>query len=246
MAHLGVQALTRGGRPPYDYGSELVDQLAFVLKIAVLPLMLMSFALSFGPAGIQGSSVLSMFGALDRLGGVYVILVIREFAPLVSAIIVAAVAGTAICADLGARRIREEIDALSVLGVDPIRALVVPRLLALIVCCVIFNVLALLAGVAGAVAVVLQNDADLGPFFANFFAGATTLDLGLSFVKCALYGTVIGLICCHKGISASGGAEGVGRAVNQAVVISFLAIGVIDYAFSQFILATNPELSGLR
>ncbi|WP_233243793.1 MlaE family ABC transporter permease [Paraconexibacter algicola] len=218
----------------------------FVIAIAWFPLILTSFALSFGPAGIQASGFLGLFGALDRLGAAYNLIVVREFAPLVTAIVIAGVAGTAITADLGARVTREETSALDVLGVDPIKALVVPRLLALVFVSILFNIFALWAGLLGAVVVVAQNDAALGPFFASFFANATALELGASFVKVAVYGIVIATVCCYQGMNASGGPEGVGRAVNRAVVIAFLCIGAIDYVFTQLLLATNPILSQTR
>ncbi|MDX8153293.1 ABC transporter permease [Patulibacter brassicae] len=246
MFRLGAQAVSRALRAPYSYGPEFVAQFRFALRLSLFPLVVTSFALSFGPAGIQASNFLGLFGALDRLGGLYVLIVVREFAPLVSGIVVAGVAGTAICADLGARVVREEVSALSVLGIDPVKSLVVPRLLALVLVCVLCDVLSLLSGLVGALAVIVQNDAPLGPFFSAFFSTATPLELGASFVKCALYGVAIALVSCYKGLHAKGGPEGVGRAVNQSVVVTFLAIGAIDYAFTQFLLATNPILSAVR
>jgi phospholipid/cholesterol/gamma-HCH transport system permease protein len=246
MLRLAGVAVRRSFSAPYSYVPEFVDQFRFALKIAIFPLVITSFALSFGPAGIQASNFLGLFGALDRMGGIYVLIVVRFFSPLVTAIVVAGVVGTAMCADLGARRVREEVDALSVLGIDTVKSLVVPRLLAIVAICLLFNVFALLAGVAGATLVVVQNHAPLGPFFSAFFSSATTLELAASFLKCAIYGVMIAAVCCYKGINASGGAEGVGRAVNQAVVVAFLMIGAIDYVFTQILLATNPLLSEVR
>jgi phospholipid/cholesterol/gamma-HCH transport system permease protein len=246
MIVLAGRALVRGLRGPYDYMPEFVRQFRFVLTLALLPLLLTAFALSFGPAGIQASGFLGLLGALDRLGSTFELIVVREFAPLVTAIVVAGVAGTAICADLGARKVREELDALSVLGVDVIRGLVVPRLFALTLAAMTFNVFALAAGIGGAVVVTIENHAPVGPFFSTFFAAANTTELAASFLKCAIYGAVIAVVCCYKGMAASGGAEGVGRAVNQAVVISFLCIGAIDYVFTQLLLATHPWLSAIR
>jgi phospholipid/cholesterol/gamma-HCH transport system permease protein len=246
MLHLALLSTARAVRGPYSYGPELIEQFRFALKLSLIPLVITSFAISFGPVGIQAVNFLGLFGALDRLGGLYVLIVVREFAPLVTAIVVAGVAGTAICADLGARRVREELDALSVLGIDPVKSLVVPRLLAIVLVCVLCDVFALLAGVLGALAVIIQNDAPLGPFFSAFFSTATPLELAASFGKCIVYGVTIAVVSCYKGLNAKGGAEGVGRAVNQAVVITFLMIGVIDYAFTQYLLATNPILSEVR
>src|SRR5581483_8250904 len=108
------------------------------------PMILTSFALAFGPAGIQATDLLKLFGALDRLGGAFELIVVREFAPLVVGIVLAGAAGTAMCADLGARVVREEIDALRVLGVDPIKSLVVPRMLTLMLAGLLFDAFALL------------------------------------------------------------------------------------------------------
>jgi phospholipid/cholesterol/gamma-HCH transport system permease protein len=239
-------AIRRALKSPLDYGPELVTQLRFTLKICFFPMILTAFALSFGPAGIQASNFFELFGALDRMGGAYQIIVVRLFAPLVVAITLAGAAGTAICADLGAREVREETDALRVLGVDPIKQLVVPRLLVMMIAAILFDIFAIAAGMLGALLVLVQHDAPIAPFMSTFFSNATPLELAASFVKCAIYGAMIATVCCYKGISASGGAQGVGRAVNQAVVICFASIGFIDYVFTQLVLATNPLLSQVR
>ena len=246
MVWLAVAALVRMISPPFDYGPELLSQLRFAFKVCWFPLVLSSFALSFGPAGIQASDFLGLFGALDRLGAAYELIVVREFAPFITAIVIAGVAGTAICADLGARQVRQETDALEVMGVEPVKALVVPRLIAITATAVLFDIFSLLAGMTGAIVVVLENHAPLGPFFASFFANATALELGASILKAGVYGAVIAIVCCYKGMTASGGPEGVGRSVNQSVVIAFLLIGAIDYTFTQLLLATHPILSETR
>src|SRR5204862_488509 len=154
-----------------------------------------------------------LFGALDRLGGFFVLASIREFARFVDAIVLAGVAGTAITADLGARKIREELDALQVLGVDPVKNLVVPRFLALMLVTGLFDIYALLFGIFGGIVATIVNHAPLGPFWATFFNNASTTDLWGSVVKTTIFGAIIAIVCCYKGMTASGG-EGahVGRA----------------------------------
>jgi phospholipid/cholesterol/gamma-HCH transport system permease protein len=105
--------------------------------------------------------------------------------------------------DLGARKVCEELDALQVLGVDPVKNLVVPRFLALMVVTGLFDIYALLFGI---------------------------------------FGGIIAIICCYKGMAASGGAEGVGRAVNEAVVVTVTAIFAFDYVFTQTLLVTHPQI----
>ena len=155
-------------------------------------------------------------------------------------------AGTAITADLGARKIREELDALQVLGVDPVKNLVVPRFLALMLVTGLFDVYAILFGIFGGMLASLSFDAPLGPFFATLLTNASTTDLWGSVLKCTAFGAIIAIVCCYKGMTASGGAEGVGRAVNQAVVISFLGIFAFNYVFTQTLLATHPEISVIK
>jgi phospholipid/cholesterol/gamma-HCH transport system permease protein len=218
----------------------------FVLRLCWLPLTISMVVLSYGAAGLQAGNALIIFGSLDRLGGFFVLAVIREFAPFVTAIILAGVGGTAITADLGARKIREELDALQVLGVDPIKNLVVPRLLALMIVTGLFNAFAILAGIFGGVLATLSFDAPLGPFFATLLTNATTTDLWGSLLKTTMFGAMIAIVSCYKGMTASGGAEGVGRAVNQGVVIEFLGIFAFNYVFTQTLLATHPEISVIK
>ncbi len=229
-------------RPPYPYGGEFVSQFLFALRLCWFPLLVSTVAFCYAAPGLQAANILTIFGALDRLGGFFVLAAVREIAPIVDAIVLAGVAGTAITADLGARKIREELDALQVLGVDPVKNLVVPRFLALMLVTGLFDIYAILFGMFGGILAELVNGQPLGPFWATFFANASTTDLWGSTLKTTLYGAIIAIVCCYKGMTASGGAEGVGRAVNQAVVIAFLGIFSFDYVFTQTLLATHPNI----
>src|SRR5438132_6751647 len=229
-------------RPPYPYGGELVSQFLFALQAVWFPLLLTTVAIDYGAPGLQAADFLTLFGALDRLGGFFVLAAIREIGPLITSIVMAGVAGTAITADLGARKVREELDALQVLGVDPVKNLVVPRFLALMVATGLFDIYAVLFGLFGGILAELINGQPLGPFWNTLFANSSVTDLWGSVLKCTLFGAIIAIVCCYKGMSASGGAEGVGRAVNEAVVVSFLGIGAFNYVFTQTLLATHPGI----
>src|SRR6266436_5962061 len=183
MMILTAKTIVSALRPPYPYGGEFIGQFLFALQLCWFPMMISTIAFGFGAPGLQAANFLSLFGALDRLGGFFVLASIREFAPFVTAVVVAGVAGTAITADLGARKIREELDALQVLGVDPIKNLVVPRFLALMLVTGLFDVYALLFGIFGGVIATLVNGAPLGPFWATFFTNASTTDLWGSVLK---------------------------------------------------------------
>jgi phospholipid/cholesterol/gamma-HCH transport system permease protein len=246
MMVLTGKTIMSASRPPYPYGNEFVGQFLFALRLCWFPLIVTMVAVAYGAPGLQAANFLILFGALDRLGGFFVLAVIREFAPNVCAIIVAGVAGTAITADLGARKIREELDALQVLGVDPIKNLVVPRFLALMIVTALFDVYAIIFGLVGGVIATITFEAPLGPFFSTLLQNASTTDLWGSTVKTAGFGAIIAIVCSYKGMTASGGGEGVGRAVNQAVVLAFTFIFAFNYVFTQTLLATHPEISVIR
>ena len=246
MMILTGKTLLSAIRPPFPYGTEFVQQFMFILRVCWLPLTISTIAFGYGAPGLQAGNFLIIFGAIDRLGGFFVLATIREFAPFVTAIILAGVGGTAITADLGARKIREELDALQVLGVDPIKNLVVPRFLALMITTGLFNIYALIFGIFGGILATLTFHAPLGPFFSTLLSNASTTDLWGSVVKTTLFGAIIAIVSCYKGMTASGGAEGVGRAVNQGVVISFLAAFAFNYVFTQTLLATHPEISVIK
>ncbi len=242
MMILTGKTITATVRPPYPYGGEFISQFIFALQLCWFPMLISTVAFGFGAPGLQAANFASLFGALDRLGGFFVLASIREFAPFVTAVVVAGVAGTAITADLGARKIREELDALQVLGVDPIKNLVVPRFLALMLITGLLDIYALLFGIAGGVFATLAYNAPLGGFFATLLTNASVTELWGSILKTTLFGAIIAIVCSYKGMNASGGAAGVGRAVNEAVVIAFLGVFAFNYVFTQTLLATHPEL----
>ena len=242
MVILTGKTISAAVRPPYPYGGEFVGQFLFALQLTWFPMMISTVAICFGAPGMQAANFLSLFGALDRLGGFFVLAAIREIGPIVTAVVVAGVAGTAITADLGARKIREELDALQVLGVDPIKNLVVPRFLSLMLITGLLNIYAVLFGIAGGIIAELLYGQPLAGFFATLLTNASTTDLWGSVVKTTLFGAIIAIVASYKGMNASGGAEGVGRAVNEAVVVSFIGVFAFNYVFTQTLLATHPDL----
>jgi phospholipid/cholesterol/gamma-HCH transport system permease protein len=246
MVILTTKTLLSAVRPPYPYGEEFVGQFLFALKLCWFPLLVSTFALSFGAPGLQAANILSLFGALDRLGGFFVLAAIRQIGPVVTAIVVGGVAGTAITADLGARKIREELDALQVLGVDPIKNLVVPRFLALMIVTALLDIFAMVFGLSAGILTEILFHQPLGGFFATLFSNASVTDLWGSVLMCTLFGAIIAIVCSYKGMTASGGAAGVGRAVNQAVVITFVGVFAFNYVFTTVLLATHPELQTIR
>jgi phospholipid/cholesterol/gamma-HCH transport system permease protein len=232
--------------PPFTWWREGVGEGWRLVRRTLVPAMLSLFAFGFGAVAVQGGGLVSELGAVDRMGAIFSVAAVREFVPFVTGMVVAGVAGTAICADLGARRVREELDALAVMGVDAIRSLVAPRVLALTVITPALNIVGLVFATLSGVVAVRTFGGTIGGFRATFEAGFTLPDLAANLIKTTVFGFVIGIVCAHKGIGASGGSEGVGRAVNQAVVITFVVIFVFNYAFNGTYQALFPAAQDLR
>lgn len=230
-------------RDPRGYWGDVRDQMYDILKLCWIPMAVSCTAFGLGAPGLQGGNLYNLFGMPERLGSFFIMASVREFAPWINAMVVAGVVGTAMTADLGARRIREEIDALEVLGVDPVRTLVLPRVIAVTVMTGLLDLVALLFGVVGGyIAAVPILGASSGAFIASFFAQATVTDLWGSVLKTMLFGVIIGTVCAYKGLHAKGGPIGVGRAVNQAVVSAFAAIWIFNYVFTTILLGLNPDM----
>lgn len=247
MAGLSLRAFATLVTPPFDWWRLAVIQAVFILRVCALPIAVSIAAWGFSGPGLQAGNFLVTFGSIDRSGGFMVVAIVREFGTFVTATVVAGVFGTTVTAELGARKIRDELDALAVLGVDPIRYLVLPRIVALTVMMVALDVFALVFGVLGGyVAAVGFLGGTTGSFFVNFLSNATFLDLAASMIKVAIFGVIIGVICTYKGLNVSGGAEGVGRAVNEAVVSCLVAIFLVNLVYTQYFLAAYPEVGVFR
>jgi phospholipid/cholesterol/gamma-HCH transport system permease protein len=243
MAVLGGTVAFMAIRGPWDYWRDAVDQMFQILKQCWIPMAVSCTFFGLGAPGLQGGNLYNLFGMPERLGSFFIMASIREFAPWVNAMVVAGVVGSAITADLGARRIRDEIDAMEVLGVDPIRALVLPRVVAVTIITGLLDVVALCFGLLGGfIAAVPVLGANPWAFYNSLFANLTTPDIWGSVVKTTIFGLIIGVVCCYKGMSVKGGPIGVGRAVNQAVVIAFALIWVVNVVFTNILLGLNPEI----
>lgn len=242
-ARCGVELVTPGP----SWRREATVQCANVFWLAITPVLLINFLVGFAGAGVSGGSALEAFGAVDRVGALVPLALLREGGPIISGAVMAGTIGTTITAELGARVIREEIDALLVMGVDPIRNLVLPRIVALTLVMLVLNMLGLVAGVLGAYAgAVGLLGGGSGSFLKQGLANTSFVDLWASEVKTLVFGVMIGVISCQKGLSVSGGAEGVGRAVNESVVDCLVAIGAVGLLFTTLFLAMYPDSLVLR
>jgi phospholipid/cholesterol/gamma-HCH transport system permease protein len=253
ISDLGEMAMLAGDvlriliRPPFPWWREYLRQCVFILRASFLALGLAVTIYAFGAPGLEGGGFLQQLGGVDRLGGFIVIGVIRDFGIFVVASFVAGIYGTTVAAELGARRIREELDALEVLGVDPKIYLVAPRVLALTTMLSVLTAFIVVFGTLGGyIAAHYLYSTTTSAFFTTFFLNSSWLDIVQSYGKGLIIGFLIGIVCCYKGLKVSGGAESVGRAVNEAVVASLIVIFFVDLVTTMVYVATFPGIEVLR
>jgi phospholipid/cholesterol/gamma-HCH transport system permease protein len=221
------QTLALIPRRPFAW-REFLLQSWFVARVALLPTLLLAIPFTV-LAVFTFNILLREFGAADYSGLGAGEGTVTQIGPIVTVLVVSGAAATAMCADLGARTIREELDALRVMGVNPLQSLVVPRVMAATVVAVALSSLVILVGISGGFffSVYFQ---DVSP---GAFVGSLTFITGISkvivaWIKAALFGLSAGLIACYKGISVGGGPAGVGNAVNETVVYTFVALFAIN------------------
>jgi phospholipid/cholesterol/gamma-HCH transport system permease protein len=214
-------------RRPFAWREFLV-QTWFVARVSILPTLMLS--IPFTVLTVFTLNILLVeFGAGDYSGTGAALGAVTQIGPVVTVLVVAGAGATAMCADLGARTIREELDALRVMGINPIQALVVPRVLAATVVALALSSTVTVVGLAGSFffSVFIQH---VTP--GTFVAGLTLLvglpEVVISLIKAALFGLAASLIACYKGTTVGGGPAGVGNAVNETVVYAFMALFVIN------------------
>lgn len=246
VGQLAVRLIVGAVREPRGFWRDTVDEMYTMLRFSWLPVLLSDIGFSFA-IGSYAYDLLRVAGAPNRVATFFVMAGPREISPFTVAMAFAGVMGTSLTADLGARKMREELDALEVLGVDVERVLILPRVLAMTVMMVGLNMVGIvLSVVMPGVATCLIGNTSVGSYFANFFSIMDMPDLIGTVVKSALIGLFVGVVCAQKGVTAKGGAEGVGRAVNQAVVLNFAAIWVINFTFNTIMLGLNPQMNLTR
>ncbi len=219
---------------------EFLLQAWFIVQVTIVPTALVS--IPFGAViALQVGGLIKQFGAESFTGSASVLAVVREAGPIATALLIAGAAGSAIAADFGARKIREELDAMMVLGIDPIQRLVVPRTLAMMLIAVFLNGMVTIVGVAGGyVFNVILQDGTPGAYLASFTALAQLPDMYQGLVKALVFGFLAAVVASYKGMNAKGGPKGVGDAVNEAVVITFVMLFVVNFFISSLYIQLVP------
>lgn len=214
-------------KPPFPW-REFLLQTWFVARVSIMPTLSLSMPFTV-LVTFTFNILLIEFGAADFSGSGAAMGAVTQIGPVVTVLVIAGAGATAMCADLGARTIREELDAMRVLGINPVQALVVPRVLAATLVALLLSSLVTLVGLAGGyVFSVYFQHVSPGSFISSLTLVVGLSDVLIALCKAALFGFAAGLIACYKGISVGGGPAGVGNAVNETVVFSFMALFLIN------------------
>jgi phospholipid/cholesterol/gamma-HCH transport system permease protein len=224
----GISAVALDGgmalfRRPFQF-EEFIRQCWFLAKVSAVPLVLIS--IPFGMIiALHVGTFARQLGAEANVGSAMLLAVIREQAPVATALLIAGAGGSAMCADLGSRRIRDEIDAMQVMGVDPMHRLVAPRLLAATLVAIFFVSIVSVAGILGGwVFAVPVQKGTTGAYFASLNQLAQLWDYGQALIKATVFGFTAAAVACFKGYTVKGGPKGVGDAVQASVVITFVLL----------------------
>jgi phospholipid/cholesterol/gamma-HCH transport system permease protein len=235
-------------RRPFSWGGECLEQCSITIRRSIVPLVLSMSAFAVGIVVALIAGLLEAIGTIDRAGGGNITGWAREPGYWVTAMIFAGVVGSAMTADLGARKVREELDAISVLGVDTIKTVVVPRVIALMLMAPVLGMLAVFNAMVISYLTypLLLPNVTHAAFIDGTLAFMNSADAFSLLAKLVVTGLFVGIVCCYKGLNAKGGAEGVGRAVNEAVLLTFIGLWVLNSLWNAVFLANSPITQVLR
>ncbi len=207
---------------------DTLNQMAFI-GVASLPIVLITVAFSGAVLALYMSQILAGRGLGSYTGAIIGVSIVREIGPVLTAVVVAARAGSAIAAEIGSMKVTEQIDALRALAVSPVQYLVVPRLLAAILMLPVLTILADVVGTAGGYFVAVINGVAGGGFLSSLKAQVVPHDVVMGLVKTVFFAVVIVIVGAQQGLLTTGGATGVGRSTTNAVVISIVIIYILNF-----------------
>ncbi len=214
--------------------SKIIHQMD-VAGVGSLPVVGLVAIFSGMVLSLQTGAELSRFHVEEMVGSLVAVSILREMGPVISAIIVAGRVGAAMAAELGTMRVSEEIDALETMSINPVRFLVMPRLVALVVMLPVLTVFAIFIGIFGG-AVIANNimNVDYQVFFQRGIDFLHYKDIFSGMTKSIVFAFLIVGISCYQGMNATGGAAGVGKATIKGVVLSFLFVLIFNYFLTRF------------
>ena len=232
---LGARVLRNLALPPSYFG--LVVAEIETIGVRSLPVAVIAAVFTGMVFALQSAVNMARFGAENYVGPVSALAILRELGPVLTAILVGGKVASGITAELGSMKVTEQIDALRMLGVNYIKRLIVPRLLAAAVVFPLLTVLADVVGVLGGMLImVVERGADLYAYWNTTTYWVLPRDFLTGIIKSAFFGVVVTLIGCYNGLSTEGGTEGLGRATTATVVHVTMGVIVSDFFLTKLLL----------
>jgi phospholipid/cholesterol/gamma-HCH transport system permease protein len=230
-----IWRMIRGLRKQPRYFGEIINQLDLI-GVGSLGIVILTGFFTGGVLILQAFPTLEYYGAQSNAGQGIATSLIRELGPVLTALMVAGRVGSAISAELGSMVVSQQIDAMRALGTSPVRKLVTPRVIALILALPLLTVAADMFGLFGGGIVALKlYGLDTNVYITSVRTGVDIDDLIGGIIKPMFFGLIIGIISCYKGLSTTGGTVGVGRSTTNAVVISSINVIIADFFLSKLL-----------
>jgi phospholipid/cholesterol/gamma-HCH transport system permease protein len=227
----------RGLRKRPRYFAEIIQQMDQI-GVGSLGIVVLTGFFTGGVLILQAYPTLAYYGAQSNAGQGVATSLIRELGPVLTALMVAGRVGSAISAELGSMVVSQQIDAMRALGTSPVRKLVTPRIIALLVTLPLLTIAADLFGLIGGGIVAHQiYGLDTNVYISSVRTGTAIDDLIAGVVKPIVFGLIIGLISCYKGLNTTGGTVGVGISTTQAVVVSSITVIIADFFLSKVLMS---------
>ncbi|MBA3714591.1 MAG: ABC transporter permease [Pyrinomonadaceae bacterium] len=231
---LAAGAARRLFRRP-SYINEMIQQMD-AIGVGSLPIIILTGFFTGGVLALQSYPTLKYYGAQDQTGMLVATSMVRELGPVLTGLMIAGRVGSAISAELGSMVVSQQIDAMRALGTDPVRKLVAPRLIALLVTMPLLTLIADAVGIGGGWIVSSQLFGITSSAFSSaVWRGLTTEDVFGGFVKSFVFAFIIGAISCRQGLKTEGGTVGVGRSTTTAVVASSIVLIVADFFITKML-----------
>ncbi|MGL4305477.1 MAG: MlaE family ABC transporter permease [Mycobacteriaceae bacterium] len=220
---------------------EFIRQSSFMAATVTIPTLLVAIPIGV-IVSVQVGAIAGQIGATAFAGAANGLGIVRQGAPLVTALLIAGAVGSAVCADLGTRTIRDEIDALRVMGISPLKHLILPRFAAaLVVSTLLCGFVCFIGFLTGYIFNVFVQGGTPGSYLSTFASFTSESDLLLALIKSFTYGAIVVTVACDKGLNTKGGPAGVANSVNATVVSSVILLFGVNVIFTQLFQILVPQ-----
>ncbi len=230
-----VSSLRHTFTPPHYFVDTLMQM--DIIGFGSLPIVLLIGFFTGGVLALQSYRTLSAFGEVGLMGKVVALSLVLELGPVLTGLMMAGRNSSGIASEIGSMVVSEQVDAMRALGTDPLRKLVIPRLLATVVTLPLLTIMADFCGMLGGYFVSYYTvRLTTAEYWTSAYQALTYHDVTQGLIKPVFFAVLISLVGCYQGLHTTGGTEGVGRATTQAMVVASVLIVVVDFFITKFLI----------